>query len=403
MPGKKHDHKPGIYPRGKDAKGRERWLIRYELPRDPSTGKRRQKAETFYGNKREAEKRLREILVQVDQKAFTAPSNMTVAQYMEEWLEKYRADHPVESTSDTAQSLITNHIIAEIGHLKLAELLPYHLDKLYQKLRKKADKGGKGLSTRTVRYIHTLVNSALERAVDLQLIPANPAAKVKPPKLHQREVKPLTDEQRDLFLQAARDSRFYNLFVIALGTGMRMGELLRLTWDQINFAERTLTIVNMLDDEDDEGATDAKREGSKRTIPLVPDVVRALKAQRAAQAEEKLKAGPAYEDKKLVFANALGRPINPSNLRNRYFKPVLDKAGLPRDTHFHALRHTFATSLLRKGMDIKKVSAWLGHANAGFTYRVYHHYLPEKLDDREAERLNSFLFGSGDTKKAGSS
>ncbi|MDN5348392.1 MAG: integrase [Clostridia bacterium] len=83
---------------------------------------------------------------------------------------------------------------------------------------------------------------------------------------------------------------------------------------------------------------------------------------------------------------------------NRYFKPVLEKAGLPRDTHFHALRHTFATSLLRRGVDVKKVSAWLGHKDAGFTYRVYHHHIPEVIDPREAERLNAILFSTCNKK-----
>lgn len=174
---------------------------------------------------------------------------------------------------------------------------------------------------------------------------------------------------------------------------MRLSELLSLTWDQVDFAAGILTVLNLRDDDEDDGElNEAKTENSKRTIPIFPEVYRALKDQRARQAEEKLAAGPLHEDQGLVFPNQVGRPLNASNFRKRHYKPALERAGLPRETHFHALRHTFATSLLRKGVDVKKVSAWLGHADAGFTYRVYHHYIPEQMDPGEAQRLNTFLF-----------
>ncbi|WP_192868132.1 tyrosine-type recombinase/integrase [Calderihabitans maritimus] len=369
--------------------GRTRWLIRYELPRDPETGKRRQKAEIVYGTKKDAERRLREVLIGLDKGTYTVPTDLTVAEYMTDWLEKYEADHQNKKTISTARYLVNNHIIHELGFIKLKDLQPYHIDKLYLKLRKSKEKGGKELSTRTVRYVHSLLSSALNRAVALNLIPFNPADKVKPPRLHEKEVKPLTDEQRKRFLEAAQGSRLENLFIVALGTGARKGELLNLTWDQINFKDKTITFINM---SNDDSTSDAKTECSKRTIPMFPDVEKALRAQRTQQAKEKLKAGPLYNDRNLVFANEVGNPLNPSNIRNRYWIPTLRKAGLPENTHFHALRHTFATTLIRKGIEVRQVSAWLGHKDPAFTFKRYHHYIPAKIDEREAERINAMIF-----------
>lgn len=380
--------------------GKNSWRIRYELPRDPKTGKRRQGSETVRGTRKDAEKRLREILAEIDRGAFAPPAKMTVGEYAEDFLAKYEADHPAGTTAETARYLLTRHVIAELGGLPLGKLTPYHIDQLYTRMREPKEKGGKGLSTRTVRYVHVLLKAALERAVDLGLLPQNPAARVKPPKLKKRKrVVPLTDEEKARFLEAVRGDRHENLFIVALGTGMRLGELLSLTWDQVDFAAGTLTVVNLHDDEEEDDAfQEAKTENSKRSIPMFPEVYRALKDQRARLAQEKLAAGPLYEDRGLVFPNVVGRPSCPKNVRRRHYKPALERAGLPRETHFHALRHTFATSLLRRGVDVKKVAAWLGHKDAGFTYRVYHHYIPEKLEPGEAERLNAILFPSRDKK-----
>lgn len=247
-----------------------------------------------------------------------------------------------------------------------------------------------------MRYVHSLLNQALERAVGLNMIAFNPASRVKPPKLHQREVMPFSDEQIALFLQALRGNRLENMFKVLLGTGIRLGEIINLRWDQVNFKEKTITVINFNEDDEDEeieNEADAKTENSKRTIPMFPAVERALKAHHAQQAKEKLKAGPFYEDHNLVFANKLGKPFNPSNVRTRYFKPLLTKAGLPNRAP-HVLRHTFATTLIRKGIDMRIVSAWLGHKDPGFTFKKYHHYIPQRLNSEEAERINSLIFGA---------
>nr|WP_269438130.1 tyrosine-type recombinase/integrase [Phosphitispora fastidiosa] len=387
VPGK---GKNNIIPRGAN-----RWLIRYELPRDPQTGKRRQKALTVKGTKKDAERKLREKLQEVDNGNFVVPSSITIEQYMLNWLDKYEVNYPVAKTHKTAQSLITNHVINELGAMKLSDLQAYHINTLFTYLGKRKNKGGKGLSSRTRRYIYWLFRKALDEAVDINLISNNPILKVKQPRLRQREVKPLLDEERNRFLEAIKDNRFENLFIVALGTGVRFQELLNLTWSQISFEERSIVILNLRDDDEENELfeTDGKRECSKRTIPMFPAVYKGLKAQKTIQAKEKLLAGSLWEDNNLVFANNLGKALNQSNVRNRYFKSALEKAGLPINTHFHALRHTFVTTLIRKGEDLRKVSYLVGHKTPEFTFKKYHHYLPTKIETAESERMNNHLFG----------
>lgn len=369
-------------------RGENRWLLRYDLPRDPKTGKRRQGTETVRGTKKDAERRLREILTELDRGNYFVPSRQTLGEYLEGWLNKYALDHAASSAA-TARYLLRRHVIDELGGTQLADLVPYQIDQLYTRLQAE-----RKLSSRTIQYVHVLLKAALDRAVSLNMLPANPAARVRPPKLRQKEVKPLTDEQKELFLAAAREDRFYNLFVVALGTGMRRGEILALKWDCVDLQARTITVMASA------GGSEGKTANAKRQIPIFPTVYRALKNQAALQAQEKLKAGPLYEDNGLVFANEVGKPVDPSNLVNRHFKPALQRAGLPLNTHFHALRHTFATSLLARGEDVKKVAAWIGHGDAGFTYRVYHHYIPQALDEEESARLDEVLF-AGKTKRTG--
>ncbi|WP_340641280.1 site-specific integrase [Zhaonella formicivorans] len=133
-----------------------------------------------------------------------------------------------------------------------------------------------------------------------------------------------------------------------------------------------------------------KTKTSKRTISLPPSVIEALKKHRIQQMQHKLRLGPMYEDQGLVFPSETGTPFNPDNL-DRYFKPVLKKAGLP-DIRFHDLRHTHATLLIKRGEDIKMVSERLGHSDVAFTIRVYHHVMP-KVEHEAMLRFNDVLVG----------
>jgi integrase len=183
-------------------------------------------------------------------------------------------------------------------------------------------------------------------------------------------------------LTTARGDRLEALYALAVYTGMRRGELLALRWSDVSLGEpgtesgvvRVRRTLSRTEDGNSVALGD-KTKKSGRTIRLTPGAQDALKRHRTRQAEERLKTGSAYQDRALVFATRVGTPINPSNLRNRSFVPLLKKAGLPQIT-FHDLRHTTASLLFSKNVHPKFVQELLGHASVAFTLDTYFHMLP---------------------------
>jgi integrase len=277
--------------------------------------------------------------------------------------------------------VVNRHIIPALGRLKLKCLTPAHARSLY---REKLDSG---LSPRTVQYIHVTLHKALKQAVMDGLIPRNVADAVKAPQAHKTEVNPLTPAEVAALLSAASGNRLEALYVTAVHTGLRRGELLGLRWTDIDLDARTLSVQRSLDK--DGTFNPPKRRRSRRTVKLTLQAAEALKAHRTRQNEERLRSGPLWEDHGLVFLNRLGRPMNADNLYHREFKPLLEKAGLSGFT-FHSLRHTCATLLLSKNVNPKIVSEMLGHATISQTMDTYSHVMPG-MGDVAAEALESAL------------
>ena len=184
-------------------------------------------------------------------------------------------------------------------------------------------------------------------------------------------------EARQL-LEAAQGNRLEGLYVLAVHTGMRRGELLGLQWGDIDLDDTFPTIrVRRTLTRKGTGYVlgEPKTKKSRRTVRLTPQAVEVLRTHRARQAQEKLRMGSLYGDQSLVFAGNGGGLINPSNLRQRSFAPLLERAGLPRIT-FHDLRHTCASLLFQKNVHPKLVQELLGHASVAITLDTYSHVLP---------------------------
>jgi integrase len=188
-------------------------------------------------------------------------------------------------------------------------------------------------------------------------------------------------------LSAASGDRLEALYVTAVHTGLRRGELLGLKWTDINLDARTLSVQRSLDKDGTFNAP--KRSKSRRTVTLTPQAAEALKGHRAHQNEEGLRLGSLWEDRDLVFPNRRGKPMNADNLYHRDFKPLLQRAGLSGFT-FHSLRHTCATLLLAKNVNPKIVSELLGHATISQTMDTYSHVMPG-MGDVAADALESAL------------
>ncbi len=192
------------------------------------------------------------------------------------------------------------------------------------------------------------------------------------------EVHPLSAPEARVLLEAARDNRLEALYVLAVHTGMRRGELLGLKWEDVDLDSSTIRVRRTLTRVENGrrlALGEPKTKKSRRTVRLTPRAVEALRCHRARQAEEKLKTGGIYEDQGLVFAGEVGNLINPSNLRQRSFAPLLRRAGLPQIT-FHDLRHTCASLLFQRNVHPKFVQELLGHASVAITLDTYSHMLP---------------------------
>jgi integrase len=345
---------------------------------------------TIYGKQyKDVEKKLAEARGDAARGIVFDDENMTVGEYISSWLSD-SAKHAVKATTYRAyESQVRKHIIPALGRVRLSTLTPAHLQALY------AAKLRDGLKPASVRQIHAILHRALEQAVRFNLIPTNPAGKVDPPKIRQDEITPLSAEQANRLLEVARDegNRFEALYVLALTTGLRIGELLGLRWSDIDLDARRLRVSRQVQ-RGEAGSGEGliftePKAASKRTVDLPTRTVEALKRHRKRQLEEKLRAGGAYQDNALVFATSLGTPFGPETVTQRSFKPLLKRAGLP-EIRFHDLRHTYATLLLTRGVHPTYVQRALGHSSVKMTLDRYSHWMPS-MGRATAEAIEAAL------------
>jgi integrase len=344
------------------------------------------KRKVIYGRKyKEVEKKLAEARGDAARGIVYDDENQTVGKYITRWLSD-SAKHAVKATSFRAyESRIRNHIVPALGKVKLSRLTPAHLQALY------AAKLREGMKPASVRQIHAILHKALEQAVRFNLIPTNPASKVDPPKVRQEEITPLSAEQASKLLDVTRNERdrFEALYMLALTTGLRIGELLGLKWSDLDLDARRVRVSRQLQRSQDGLIFTDPKAASRRTVDLPASTVEALKRHRKRQVEETLKAGGAYQDNDLVFAGDLGGPIGPEKVTQRAFKPLLKRAGLP-EMRFHDLRHTFATLLLARGVHPTYVQRALGHASVKMTLDRYSHWMPS-MGRATAEAIDAAL------------
>jgi integrase len=358
------------------------WMARYtaQTPQGP-------KRKTIYGKKRQgvADKLARALSNRVDGIVMD-DKNLTMGDYLDRWLSDAVRGTVRESTYSRDKYLVTNHVKPSIGRVKLKNVNALHLQSLY---RERLDSG---LSGSTVQKIHHVLHKALTQAMRWDLIPRNHADSVKAPTPTPKEMHPLSVLEARQLLEAARGDRLEALYVLAIHTGMRRGELLALKWADVDLDLATVRVRRTLTrGEDGRGYVvgAATKSGKGRHVRLTPRAVEALKRHRARQAKEKLKVGGLYRDQDLVFAGEGGNPINPSNLRNRSFKPLLERTGLPRIT-FHDLRHTCASLLFQRNVHPKFVQELLGHASVAITLDTYSHMLPG-MGSEAADAIESAL------------
>ena len=323
--------------------------------------------------------------VRQGRRAHLRRGNLTVGEYLDSWLSDSVRGTVRPSTFERHEGIIRLHIKPSLGRVGLKKLTPAHVRGLH---REKLDAG---LAPATVRKIDSTLHKALSQADSDGILPRN-SADVKAPRPTPEEMRPLSETEVRAFLDVARESgdRFEALYVLAITTGLRRGELLGLRWDDVTMERSTLRVGRALVREGGKhtlGETKTRR--GRRQINLTLRTVSALKAHRKKQLEEKTKLTGLYKDHGLIFATRVGTPINPENLVNRSFKPLLERASLP-EIRFHDLRHTCATLLLGRGVHPKLVQELLGHATIAMTLDTYSHYMPS-MGDQAAGAMEDAL------------
>jgi integrase len=362
-----------------------RWEGRYTI--HAAEGR---KQKTVYGKTRkEVSEKLTEVMAGRDKGLVFDAGKLTVGEFLERWLEDVVKPSASHRTYATNAQQVRDHIAPTLGRIKLKDLRKSHIDRLY---REKLDSG---LSSSTVRRVHAVLHKALEEAVKGDLIPRNPASHANKPKVKQEEIEPLDASQAAAFMKAAKGDRFDALYVLCLMCGLRQGEALALRWQDIDLEGGTLRVSRQLQrmrrDENKSGKLvfSEPKNASRRTVGLPQRAVSALKIHRKRQLEEKLASGPLYRDEDLVFASRHGTPLDAQNVVNRYYKPLLEHAGLP-PIRFHDLRHSCLSLLAQRGEPIRDLQALAGHATAAFTLQRYtHHY--DASAKRTAETMGEIL------------
>lgn len=258
------------------------------------------------------------------------------------------------------------------------------------------DMSARGLSPKTIKYAHMVLQKALKEAViPFQLLTSNPARELKLPKQTKREMKALSPRAAQAFLRQCRNSEHGLLFEFALITGMRPEEYLALQWGDLELKKATATIQRVLVRNRKGGGwtfQPPKTPRSRRTIPFPAYIARQLKSHKRAQNEARLKLGSEWQNNALVFASECGSPISLRNLQRRHFKPILKKAGL-ENIRMYDLRHSCATLLLAANENPKVVSERLGHASidrqilGALLFEIpYEHYIA-RLNAARAQKL----------------
>jgi integrase len=347
------------------------WCAQYTVY--TSEGRKRR---TLYGKTRqEVAAKLSKALADREGGLTFDAGAMTVGEYLARWLSHSVRDTVSQKTYERYESIVRVHLSPALGSIKLKALTPDHVRHLY---REKLDSE---LAPRSVLHIHRTLSKALKQATNDGLIPRNAAASVKPPQARREEMQPLSTDQVRTFLDTVKGDRLEALYVLAVTSGLRQGELLALKWEDVDLegTNPTLEVRRSLSETRGRRSFVTPKSGRGRHLRLSRRAMSALRVHRKRQLEERVRKAGLWEDHGLIFPSEVGTPMSGRNLY-RAFKIRVKRASLPQTLRFHDLRHTCATLLLRQGINPKFVQELLGHADISLTLNTYSHVLPDMGD-----------------------
>ncbi len=358
---------------------RRTWEFIVDIGPHPVTGRRRQKSEGGFATRREAESALHEFIRYVEGGGDPSPERIRLAEYLSRWLEYQRARGIRERTLDAYEGYIRREIIPAIGGLELAKVRPGHIRAVLAGVQQR------GLSAATAAQVRSVLGSALRQAVGDGLIPANPVAAVKRPRVQRPEVHWPTSTQLVALLEASRGTIWEVPILLATVTGARRAEVLGISWEDVDLEVGAISIrrgVQAVPHPDGSTVefTALKTKRSRRVVQLPPFALERMRRHRREQLKRRTGLAATWRDP----LDDLGRPVSlvsdrgdgffiyPDSFTSA-FKRLARQAGLHPDTRLHDVRHAVATELGRQGVQPVIVSAVLGHASPSFTIAVYQH------------------------------
>jgi integrase len=382
-------------------RGENSWRLKFDLGRD-GDGRRRTRYVTVYGSEEDAEharhlwqrevkaaaKERREVADPLPEAMRRKPKvagpaplsdleSRTVAEHVRAWLDGADVS---PKTKERYRQLVEQQLVPHLGAIPLRKLHLADVKGWHATLAQRGGADERPLSKQTVWHAHRVLHRALTYAVELDLLPRNVAGGKpgRPPMVRRREAASLTPEQHAELMHKLAGHPFYPIALLALASGARRGELLALRWSDVDLDGASLRIARSLEET---GAglrfKEPKTQHGRRSMPLAPQAVEALRAHRRGQLELRMALGlgrPAPDA--LVFATPEGEPMSPDKL-SRDWRRLMDSLGLP-PIGFHALRHTHVSMLISAGVDVLSVSRLLGHGSPAITLNVYSHLFTNK-------------------------
>lgn len=372
--------------KGKNGKDYVFYEARVTVGYDPTTGKQKQKSISGK-TKTEVRKRMTKLIAEVDRGSYIEEPDALVKDWLDIWLDTYVDGKVKPFTSDSYRRNCENHIKPALGSVKLSKLTTTQIQKFYNDLQRV-----KNLSPKTIKNIHGTLHPALSRAVKNGLIRTNPSDFCDLPKVVKKEIKPLEQDDISVLLNTWRESKYRNVFLVTLFTGLRQGEVLGLTWDCVDFENESIYINKQLTKTEKVGGTyclATTKSTQSRLIFVAPTVMDVLRQQKRRQECQAKVARSCWNNEwNLVFTNELGGHLVHITVYKQ-FKKFVREAGLD-ETRFHDLRHSYAVASLESGDDIKTLQENLGHASAAFTMNVYAH-ASKKMHKRSASNMENYI------------
>lgn len=356
-----------------------RWEARLTIGYNPETGKQTQRS--IYGKtQKEVRQKLQKLAVEVNMGRFVEPSRITVEEWLREWLLLYKPNIR-ESTRKNYEGIIKKHILPCLGTVKLQELTSRHLQSLSVQL-------SKNLKSGSARNVMAVIADALGAAKKAHLISENPASDVVLPRMSEPEIKPLSHDEIIQLLNAAGDD-MRPLITVAIFTGLRIGELIGLCWDNVDNAHNLISVDHQLIyTSDGEAVFAPTKNGKRRSVPMAKIVRQALEKQRQWQKVCARVYRWQQPPSGLVFTHKDGRPLNSATVFRR-LRTLGKQIGRP-DLSAHKLRHTYVTNSIAAGDNPRSVQAHVGHSSSPFMLRVYAHVMPD-MECSSAAKMDAFV------------